>query len=55
MLEITRWNKDAIKIEAHNPTDAAITAAISTAAEITGYKPFQMKVTIPAGSSAVLE
>lgn len=55
VLAIVKWTKDAITIDAHNPTDAPVTATVSTPAEITGLKAFQRKVTIPAGSSVMLE
>jgi hypothetical protein len=55
VLAVVRWNKDAIRIDAHNPTDASITATISTPSEISGYKSFKKKVTIPAGSSVMLD
>jgi hypothetical protein len=55
VLGITKWSEDAIKIEAHNPTDASITATISTPPEIERYKPFQRTVTIAAGTSVFLQ
>jgi hypothetical protein len=55
VLEIVRWRKDAIRIDAHNPTGTAITATISTPAEIQGYLAFKKRVTIPAGTSVTLE
>ena len=55
VLAIVKWTKDAITIDAHNPTDAPITATVSTPAEITGFKAFQRKVTLPAGRSIMLE
>jgi hypothetical protein len=55
VLAVVRWNKDAIKIDAHNPTATSITATISTPVEISGYKSFKKKVTIPAGSSVMLD
>jgi hypothetical protein len=51
VLEIVCWTKDRIKVEVHNPTDKAITATITTPAEITNYKALQQKVTVPAGST----
>lgn len=55
VLQVLTWTKDVIKVEAHNPTDAAITATVSTPKEIAGYKSFEKKVTVPAGTSVRLE
>jgi hypothetical protein len=55
VLAIVRWTRDAIRIDAHNPTDAALTATISTPPEVKGYAAFRREVTVPAGSSMLLE
>ncbi len=51
VLEIVLWNQQRISFEAHNPTDRAITATISTPAEITNYKPLHRTVTVPPGTT----
>ena len=55
VLEIVKWTKDAIKIEAHNPTAKPIEATISTPVEIVSYRLFNQAVTVPAGSTLYLE
>jgi hypothetical protein len=54
VLEIVKWTKDAITVEAHNPTDAPVTATIRTPAEITNYYHLTQQVTIPAGTSLLI-
>lgn len=51
VLSVVHWTKDRIKLEAHNPTDAAITTTITTQAEITNYKPLTQQLTVPAGTT----
>lgn len=51
VLEIVKWTADAIKVEAHNPTDHPIDATITTPAEITGYQSLKQTVHVPAGST----
>ena len=55
VLEVVKWTPDAIKVEAHNPTDSAIDATITTPAEIKGYKALQQRVHVPAGSTIYVE
>ncbi len=51
VIAVVRWTKDGIKLELHNPTETAIEATVSTAAELTGYKAFTRKVAVPAGTT----
>ncbi|OPZ85477.1 MAG: hypothetical protein BWY76_01396 [bacterium ADurb.Bin429] len=51
VLSIVQWTKDRINLEVHNPTDIAITATITSPAEITGYKALKHTLTIPAGTT----
>jgi hypothetical protein len=55
VLEIIHWTKDRIRIEAHNSTAAAIETTVSTPKEMDGLKPFQQKVSVPAGTTACVE
>ncbi|MHB9134532.1 MAG: hypothetical protein ACYDBB_25955 [Armatimonadota bacterium] len=54
VLEIVKWTKDAITVEAHNPTDAPITATVQTPAEITNHYHLTQRVTVPAGTSLLI-
>ena len=54
VLEVVKWDKGVIKVEAHNPTDGAITTTITTPPEITDHKALSRRVTIPAGSTLYL-
>jgi hypothetical protein len=55
VLEIVTWTKDAITVEAHNPTDAPITATLQTPREISNYCALTRQVTVPAGTSVVVK
>ena len=54
VLEIVKWTKDAITVEAHNPTDAAITATLRTPDEIANCYALTQKATVPAGTSVIV-
>jgi len=51
MLEIVKWTKDRLSVELHNPTDAPITATITSPPEITGLKAIARLVTVASGTS----
>jgi hypothetical protein len=55
VLEVVKWEPGKIKVEAHNPTDKAIEATVSTPKEIAGLKALNKKVTVPAGTTVYLE
>jgi hypothetical protein len=55
VLEVVTWSKDRIKVEIHNPTRAAVETTVSTAEEITGFKPLRRRVTVPAGSTVFVD
>ncbi len=55
VLEVVKWGKDYLKVEAHNPTAAPIEATVSTPREITTLLPLTRKVTVPAGSTVYVE
>ena len=50
-LGLARWDDKGITVELHNSTAEPIEATVSTPPEITGYKTFRRKVTVPAGTT----
>ena len=55
VLAVAAWAADSIRIEVHNPTDAATDARVWTPAEITGYQAVRRRVAVAAGSTVYLE
>ncbi|HOS43188.1 MAG TPA: hypothetical protein PK794_05795, partial [Armatimonadota bacterium] len=55
VLAIRAWTADAISIEVHNPTGAAIEATVATPPEMRGYTALRAKVAVPAGATVWLE
>ncbi|MHB9023494.1 MAG: hypothetical protein ACYC7E_04885 [Armatimonadota bacterium] len=54
VLEIIKWTKDAITIEAHNPSDAPLTATLRTPAKITNLYRLTQQITVLAGTSVTV-
>ncbi len=53
-LSLMHWSKDRIEFEMHNPTDETIEAEIWTAPAISDRKSYRGSVTVPAGSSRII-
>jgi hypothetical protein len=51
VLNLEVWTKGRVVVEVHNPTDAAITTTVQTAAEVRGLHPLEQTVTVPPGAS----
>jgi hypothetical protein len=53
-LNIVKWDKNEIIIEANNPTEREIEANIETPDEITDKYKLKEKIVVPSGSSVRL-
>lgn len=54
-IGVQKWTASGIVLEVHNPTDASITATLSTASEVRDRFQFSREITVKAGRSELLK